>query len=175
VKRSPFVKLEQFSENPSPFAVNEYQSSVEGFADPSRSRLIPHVKSMPDLFDSVDCGNEDFGSGTDETAAKKKKKKGHGVKTHRVHSPITYSLIIHPPLVLENILPRGGIFELMHFNRREVIWREYLQPGEIAPIYCVGLDAPLLLLLNLGYCRTPHGQGALIHDGSFTKDRVTSK
>jgi hypothetical protein len=91
------------------------------------------------------------------------------------HSPICYSLIIHPPIVLENILPCGGTFELMHLNRREVIWREYLEPGQVSPIYCVGLDTPLILLLNLGYCRTPQGQGALIHDGTFGDDGVLCK
>ena len=40
-----------------------------------------------------------------------------------------------------------------------------LQSGDSVPIHTVGLDAPLYLLINLGYCRTPHGKGVLIHEG----------
>ena len=36
------------------------------------------------------------------------------------------------------------------------------------PVHSVGLDAPLLLLVNLGFCRTPVGEGALVHHGANT-------
>ena len=29
----------------------------------------------------------------------------------------------------------------------------------------MGLDTPLQLLVNLGFCRTPVGEGALVHNG----------
>jgi len=47
----------------------------------------------------------------------------------------------------------------------KVLWFGDLAPGESVPIHTVGLDAPLLLLLNMGYCRTPFGQGILVHEG----------
>ena len=54
----------------------------------------------------------------------------------------------------------------MHATKRQVVWFRDLDPGESIPVYTVGLDAPLLLLLNVGYCRTPVGEGALVHHGS---------
>lgn len=82
------------------------------------------------------------------------------------HGPVSYSLRIHPPFVIENLLPKRGRFELMHATRRTVLWFGDLNPGERIPIHTVGLDAPLLLMLNLGFCRTPVGEGALVHHGS---------
>lgn len=32
-------------------------------------------------------------------------------------------------------------------------------------VHTVGLDVPILLLVNLGFCRTPVGEGALVHHG----------
>ena len=82
------------------------------------------------------------------------------------HGPVAYSLLIHPPLVIENLLPKRGRFELMHATRRTVLWFGDLSPGDRIPIHTVGLDAPLLLMVNLGFCRTPVGEGALVHHGS---------
>ena len=82
------------------------------------------------------------------------------------HEPIQYSLVIHPPLVIENLLPENGRFELMHATRRVVVWWADLKAGERIPVHTVGLDAPLLLLINLGFCRTPVGEGALVHHGA---------
>ena len=82
------------------------------------------------------------------------------------HGPVAYSLIIHPPIVIENLLPEAARYELMHAKRKTIVWVGDLEPGESAPIHTVGLDSPLLMLVNLGYCRTPSGEGALIHHGS---------
>ena len=90
-----------------------------------------------------------------------------------MHGPVTYSLSIHPPLVIENFLPTPGRFELMHATRRTVLWFSDLEPGERIPIHTVGLDAPLLLLVNLGFSRTPVGEGALIHHGADAKGTCT--
>ena len=81
------------------------------------------------------------------------------------HAPVAYSLVIHPPIVIENLLPERGRFELMNATNKAVLWYGILEPGERFPIHTVGLDAPLMLLVNLGFCRTPVGEGALIHDG----------
>ena len=77
----------------------------------------------------------------------------------RMHGPVAYSLVIHPPIVITNFLPETVRFELMHATRGQVIWWKILEAGESMPIHTVGLDAPLLLLLNAGYCRTPIGEG----------------
>jgi hypothetical protein len=84
----------------------------------------------------------------------------------RIHGPVAYTLSIHAPLVIVNLLPEGGRFELMHAIRKTVVWYADLDPGQQVPVHSVGLDAPLLLLVNLGFCRTPVGEGALVHHGA---------
>ena len=102
------------------------------------------------------AGPEKKPAGTDKRLKKVEEK---------MHGPVAYSLSIHAPIVVVNLLPEGGRFELMHAIRRTVVWFADLQPGQQVPIHSVGLDAPLLLLVNLGFCRTPVGEGALVHHG----------
>lgn len=99
-----------------------------------------------------------------DEASESKRKVSAGYRS--VHGPVAYSLAIHPPLVLVNLLPEKGRFELMHAVRNTVVWFGDLDPGQQVAVHSVGLDAPLLLLVNLGFCRTPVGEGALIHHGS---------
>ncbi len=104
-----------------------------------------------------------------ELEEKSKEDSKKGSQSHQsscVHAPIAYSLVIHPPIVIENFLPEKGRFELMHATQRKVVWWGELNTGESAPVHTVGLDAPLLLLINLGFCRTPVGEGVLVHHGS---------
>ena len=97
--------------------------------------------------------------------AKNKFSKNIASAKAEIHAPVAYSLVIHPPIVIENLLPERGRFELMNAVSKSVLWWGNLEPGERIPIHTVGLDAPLLLLVNLGFCRTPVGEGALIHHG----------
>jgi hypothetical protein len=83
----------------------------------------------------------------------------------RAHGPVAYAISIHPTFVLVNLLPQKGRFELMHAVRRTVVWFADLDAGEKVSIHSVGLDEPLLLLMNLGFCKTPVGEGALVHHG----------
>ncbi len=85
---------------------------------------------------------------------------------NRIHSPVAYTLAIHSPIVIVNLLPESGRFELMHAIRKTVVWYADLEPGQQVPIHSLGLDVPLLLLVNLGFCRTPIGEGALVHHGA---------
>lgn len=68
---------------------------------------------------------------------------------------------IHPPIVLENLLPNGGIFELIHAVHKKVLWSSWIPAGTASPIHTVSLEEPLILLINLRYCRT--SEGVLIH------------
>jgi hypothetical protein len=77
-----------------------------------------------------------------------------------------YSLLVHPPLVIENLLPHAGAFELADEGRR-ALWSARLEPGASVGVYSVGMDTPLLLLLNLSFCRNV--EGVLIHDGAQYK------
>ena len=43
-------------------------------------------------------------------------------KTEIEHSPIAYSLVIHPPIIIENLLPERGRFELMNATSKEVMF-----------------------------------------------------
>jgi hypothetical protein len=117
-----------------------------------RSPLVKFTKDK-----STSNSNDLFQMETD--AAKKLKRK------ELIHAPVAYTLSIHAPIVVVNLLPEGGRFELMHAVRKTVLWYADLQPGQQVPVHSVGLDAPLLLLVNLGFCRTPVGEGALVHHG----------
>lgn len=54
------------------------------------------------------------GSSGDASSSSKKKDS----KTVTKHKPCAYTLIIHPPIVIENLLPEGGTFELIHRYER---------------------------------------------------------
>lgn len=121
---------------------------------------VIEIRRSP-LVRSRERWNSEEANETDKTFLPKR-----GSHSTFVHSPVSYSLLIYPPLIIENLLPKPGRFELMHATRRTVIWFADLKPGERVPVHTVGLDAPLLLMLNLGFCRTPIGEGALVHHGS---------
>jgi hypothetical protein len=87
-------------------------------------------------------------------------------RTEKQHGPVAYTLNVHAPIVLVNMLPERGRFEIMHAVRRNVLWFADLEPGQEIAVHSVGLDAPLMLFINLSFCRTPVGDGALIHHGS---------
>ena len=86
-------------------------------------------------------------------------------ETAYVHGPVAYTLSVYAPFVIVNLLPQAGRFELMHAVRKTILWFADLEPGQQVSIHSVGLDAPLLLLINLRFCRTPIGEGALVHHG----------
>jgi hypothetical protein len=53
----------------------------------------------------------------------------------------------------------------MDVTSRKVLWWGSLEARERVSVFTAGSDAPLLLLVNLGYCRTASGEGALVHHG----------
>jgi hypothetical protein len=85
----------------------------------------------------------------------------HKDKENVRHNAVYYSIVIHPPIILENLLPSGGIFELMHATQKRVLWSAFIGAGETNAIHTCTLDEPLVLLINLKYCRTL--EGILIH------------
>ena len=64
-------------------------------------------------------------------------------------------------MILENLLPNGALFEILHATSKRVLWSSWIEPGKAKPIHTVTLDEPLVLLINLKYCRTV--DGLLIH------------
>ncbi len=127
-------------------------------------RRSPLVRSDVEIGQALGSTDSVKQITSNEGSARKNRSRDRVATT--VHCPVTYTLSVHPPLVITNLLPQSGRFELMHATRRTVMWYADLEAGEQIPIHSVGLDAPLLLLINLGFCRTPVGEGALIHHGS---------
>jgi hypothetical protein len=72
-------------------------------------------------------------------------------------------VVIHPPIVLENLLPVSGTFELVNEkdSSKTVLWSAVIEPGKSKPVHSVAMDASLLLLINLDFCRS--SEGTLIH------------
>jgi hypothetical protein len=135
------------------YAVEVARSPIVNF---SRDKTITDAKDPKEI-------SEKEMAQVDASKSSKKEKKAKSIE--RVHGPVVYSLSIHAPIVIVNLLPEGGRFELMHAIRKTVVWYADLQPGQQIPVHSIGLDAPLLLLVNLGFCRTPVGEGALVHHG----------
>ena len=161
IRRSPLVK---------PFPGHGNQIAHDGSTD----HLDLHASNEgADLVQEKDSTKEQkHGSiGNSKGGAEENKYIAKIQSINKVHGPVAYSLVIHPPIIIENLLPESGRFELMHATRRVVVWWADLKAGECAPVHTVGLDAPLLLLMNLGFCRTPVGEGALVHHGSSDKGK----
>lgn len=76
--------------------------------------------------------------------------------------PLHYTIAIHPPIVIENLLPSSGVFELVHATQKRILWSSCITPGMTKSVHTVTLDEPLLLLINLRYCRAP--EGVLVHE-----------
>lgn len=89
-----------------------------------------------------------------------------GRREEQQHGAVAYTINVHAPIMLVNLLPEKGRFEIMHAVRRTVLWFADLEPGQQVPVHSVGLDAPLLLFINLRFCCTPVDDGALIHHGT---------
>jgi hypothetical protein len=71
--------------------------------------------------------------------------------------PCTYTLAIHPPFIVENLLPMKGTFELVHAKHKTVLWSSDINSGEIKCVHTVPSDEPILLLINLDFCRSSEG------------------
>lgn len=76
-------------------------------------------------------------------------------------NPVHYNIIIHPPIVLESMLPWHAHFEILHANTSRLLWSSLIEPGMAKPIHTVTLDEPLRLRIHLKYCRT--GNPCLFH------------
>ena len=100
----------------------------------------------------------------DATDAKKRGGLFNSNKDRHLHikqPPLIYSLVIHPPIILENLLPMSATFELVHAVNKRVLWSAVIAPGKVKPIHTVNLDYPILLLINMDFCRS--SEGVLVH------------
>ena len=107
------------------------------------------------------------GHGHESTEVSRKRtgtRAGGSKKREAPHDPVEYMILIHPPLVLENLLPEACVFELHDFKSKNLLWKAHLQAGQSLPVHDVRLDSPLVLVVQTEYCRSP--EGALIHKGN---------
>lgn len=88
------------------------------------------------------------------------------------NSPASYMILIHPPILLENLLPREAYFEIIHSAHKRVLWSSWLAAGTAVPIHSVTLDQPLTLLVNVNYCRT--SEGFPFHQPNISKKKISS-
>ena len=154
------------------------QSAVD--VDKMRTPLAPitycvEVRRTPFRHGSA----EDFHESQAGMLSRLVRKKGQAQDQSR-HAPLEYSLVIHPPIVLENFLPKDALFQLMHGVQDRIVWSSKIKAGERIPIHTVGLEAPLRLLIRIDLAgkRDKNGQVqaseplesvapyALIHQGA---------
>jgi hypothetical protein len=80
-----------------------------------------------------------------------------------IHGPLDYMIVIHPPLVLENLLPEACVFRLYDFTSKAMLWKAHLQAGQSMPIHDVRVDCSVLLDVQTEDCRST--ESVLIHKG----------
>eukprot|EP00981_Chlorochromonas_danica_P005995 scaffold1244_cov162-Ochromonas_danica.AAC.31 len=76
-------------------------------------------------------------------------------------NPESFTIAIHPPILIENLLPTAGVFELLHAENKQVLWSSCISAGAVKAIHTVTLEDPLILVINLRYCRA--SEGVVIH------------
>jgi hypothetical protein len=108
-----------------------------------------------------------------------------GSHSHAVDSALTtnnvdYTIVINPPIILENLLPCGGIFQIIHTTQKNTLWSGEIMPGHVKSIHTVILNDPLTLLITLPHCKSLQGvefhrpiQGKRHH--RTMKDKITDK
>lgn len=53
------------------------------------------------------------------------------------HDPVDYTLMIHPPLVLENLLPERCVFALHDLKTRTLLWEKEFEAGQSKSVHDV--------------------------------------
>ena len=92
---------------------------------------------------------------------------------------LTFSLlsmlptVIHPPIVLENLLPVDAIFEILHATHKTVLWSSQLRSEDVVPIHTVTLDQPLSLMIKAKYCCT--SEGIIFHESNTRQQQKKHK
>ena len=81
--------------------------------------------------------------------------------------------MIHSPVTVECLLSSGAVFEILHATTKRQLWSAWIGPGETKLIHTVSLDVPLLLTINLKYCKTQVSQRDRERDRETENDRHT--
>ena len=110
----------------------------EGFCATTVTHSREGMAVSPDMIEGPPIGSKASSPG--------RRSKSSQQHLNIKHEPVQYSLVIHPPLVIENLLPENGRFELMHATRRKVVWWADLKAGERIPVHTGLLCAPEFFL-----------------------------
>ena len=86
---------------------------------------------------------------------------------------LKFTIEIHPPIVLENLLPTVAYFEIIHAVHKRVLWKSWVLSEATTSIHTVTLDQPLILLISANYCHT--SDGLLFHDPILSNAQRRSK
>ena len=61
---------------------------------------------------------------------------------NKVFNPVHYNIIVHPPIVLESMLPWHAHFEILNADTSRLLWSSLIGPGKAKPIHTVTLEEP---------------------------------
>lgn len=99
--------------------------------DPNRDK-IHEPKFSASGFESTIAEEESLGVSMRKQRGQKKKQ---NLEEDESHGPVAYTLVIHPPIVIENLLPETAMYTLIDPSREKEVWFQILSPGESVPIY----------------------------------------
>ena len=83
--------------------------------------------------------------------------------------PLHYTLVIHSPIVIENLLPSGAYYEIVNATTAGILWSSYVGPLGTKLIHTVPLNVPLLMNVYLRNCKSDGG--VIIHKVKHEKER----
>jgi hypothetical protein len=142
----------------------------------SNSTLVAASPPLGNLSETMSDTDGSGSKGATDRTNKNVQARIYSIGMRRRQSPLSPSLslslspsllilllVIHPPIILENLLPVPGTFELIAKDdpNKTVLWSAIIEPGKSKPVHTVAMDSPLLLLINLDFCRS--SDGVLIH------------
>ena len=84
-------------------------------------------------------------------------------------APLYYTLVVHSPIVIENLLPSGAYYEILNLTTAEPLWSAYIGPLGTKLIHTVPLNVPLLMNICLRNCKSEGG--VVIHKVKHEKER----
>lgn len=80
---------------------------------------------------------------------------------NRIFSPTEYIISLHPPFLLENLLPVEALFQLVRKKTQDkepaLLWTGKLGAGKAKAIHTVSLDSSIILTISLSYMSSDAG------------------
>jgi hypothetical protein len=70
---------------------------------------------------------------------------------------IHYNFVVHSPILLENLLPVEGVFQLVHATMNRPLYSGKIGAGKVKAIHTVNSSLPVILKIWLSYCGSKEG------------------